>query len=344
MARTAAKLELVGSSANELLASTPEHLLAHFRLMVRIRAFEIAAEEAAMAGHIRGMIHSAVGQEAVAVGVCTNLRRTDLVTSTHRNHHHALAKGVDPIAMMAELFGRATGICKGKGGSMHIADLSVGMLGANGVVAASVAIAAGAAQGLQLQCSDAITVAFFGDGGINRGQCLEAMNYAAVYRLPVLLVCEDNGWAATTRAASVSAGPGVVARARALGVEAVAVDGNDVEAVENATWQLALEVRTGGGPRLLHCRTHRLRGHTCADKATYRDPSEVEAQWREDPIARCQRRLAALGVAEKAIAAAREDEEALIRRAVEAAKAAPWPGVSDALRDIQDVGAVGAVA
>jgi pyruvate dehydrogenase E1 component alpha subunit len=183
------------------LGSLPAPDLAEcYRQMVGIRCFECLAEEAAKAGHIRGMIHSAVGQEAVAVGVCHALRPGDLITSTHRNHHHALAKGIPARAAMAELLGRANGCCHGKGGSMHLADFAHGMVGANGVVGASAVIAAGIAQALRLKKSDRIAVAFIGDGAINRGQCLEAMNYAAVYRLPLLIVCEDNGWAATTRA------------------------------------------------------------------------------------------------------------------------------------------------
>jgi pyruvate dehydrogenase E1 component alpha subunit len=332
--------QLILERTDRLLArSGQQSLLELYRLMCRIRAFEIAAERAAAAGHIRGMIHSAVGQEAVAAGVCSNLRREDVVTSTHRNHHHALAKGVDPTAMMAELFGRRIGICKGKGGSMHVADFSVGMIGANGVVAASIAIAAGAAQALRMKGSDAISVAFFGDGGINRGQCLEAFNYAATYRLPMLLVCEDNGWAATTRTTSVSAGPGVVSRATALGIDAESVDGNDVDAVDQKTRALVDLIRTGSGPRLLHCATYRLRGHTCADRATYRPSSEVEANWRNDPIERCRELLHQSGAAATEIERIQAEEGDLIDKAVARSLAAAWPDASDAFMDIQTAGA-----
>lgn len=323
-------------SERDAPGASAERLTAGYRMMVRIRAFEVAAEESAAAGRIRGMIHSAVGQEAVATGVCQNLRGDDRLTSTHRNHHHALAKGVDPAAAMAELFGRATGVCRGKGGSMHIADFGVGLLGANGVVGASVAIAAGAAQGLRRQGADAIAVAFFGDGGLNRGQSLEAMHYAAVYRLPVLLVCEDNGWAATTPAEDVRAGRGALERAAALGVPGLGVDGNDVEAVDRVAATLIDEVRGGGGPRLLHCRTYRWRGHTAVDPARYRDPVEHAARLREDPIARCAARLHALGLAPEAVEALRVAEEQRIRAAVDAAERAPLPPPSEAFRDVQD--------
>jgi TPP-dependent pyruvate/acetoin dehydrogenase alpha subunit len=332
-------LERTGRRVDAKDHRSAERYLDLYRLMWRIRAFEIAAEKNAAAGHIRGMIHSAVGQEAIAVGVCRNLRQRDLITSTHRNHHHALAKGVDPIAMMAELFGRDTGVCKGKGGSMHIADFNVGMIGANGVVAASIAIAAGAAQALRMKGSDSITAAFFGDGGMNRGQCLEALNYVASYRLPVLLVCEDNGWAATTPTSTVSAGPGTTARAQALGVEASSVDGNDIEAVDQIVRALIGEIRGGAGPRLLHCRTYRLRGHTCADRATYRDQSELDARWKDDPIERCRLLLKELAVLPARIEAIQAEEDRLIARAVATSLASPWPDVSEAFLDIQSAGA-----
>ena len=315
-----------------------QRLLAHYQLMVRIRAFEEAAEEQCGAGLIHGMMHSAIGQEAVAVGVCANLRSDDVVTSTHRNHHHALAKGVDITGAMAELFGRSSGVCGGKGGSMHLADITVGMLGANGVVAASVAIAAGAAQGFLLQSSDAIAVAFFGDGGMNRGQCLEAMNYAAVYKLPLLVVCEDNGWSATTRISTVTAGPGFVARSEALGIPAVTIDGNDVELVDEAARIAVSQIRSGGGPRLLHCRTYRQRGHTMLDEASYRPEAEHRASLLQDPIRRCQKRLGELGVSDEDADAVRSQEQAVVQQAVESAATGPLPPAAEAYCDIQDAG------
>src|SRR5215210_2104996 len=183
-----------------------------YRTMARIRAFEETALTAHKGGEIPGPLHVSIGQEAVAAGICANLRKDDRLTSNHRGHGHALAKGADPDRMMAELYGRAAGSCGGKGGSMHIADFSVGMLGANGVVAGGIPIACGAAQGLKLMRSDAIAACMFGDGAINRGPFLEGMNWAALYKLPVLFVCEDNGVAAFTAAASVTAGPGIAAR------------------------------------------------------------------------------------------------------------------------------------
>ena len=225
--------------------------------MARIRAFELAAEVASQGGvqvlgaklndsaKVRGPLHLSIGQEAVAVGVCAHLERQDLLTSTHRGHGHTLAKGADMRRMMAELFGRADGFNGGKGGSMHIADFSVGMLGANGVVAAGLPIACGAAHALKLQGMPHVVACFFGDGATNRGPFLEALNWAAVYELPVLFVCEDNRYSATTSTRTLSAGPGALARAQSLGVPGEAVDGNDVAAVYRASARLLAEVQIG---------------------------------------------------------------------------------------------------
>ena len=226
-----------------------------YRMMRRIRAFEETALAAHKAGEIPGPLHVSIGQEAVAAGICMNLRRDDRITSNHRGHGHAIAKGADPTRMMLELYGREGGYCRGKGGSMHIADFSVGMLGANGVVAGGIPIAVGAAQGLKIQKSDAIVTCMFGDGAINRGPFLEGLNWAALYRLPVLFVCEDNGVAAFTRADSVTAGGGAGARAEAIGIKSTSADGNDALAVDHAAAEAVASVRRGDGPHLLHVRT-----------------------------------------------------------------------------------------
>ena len=244
---------------------------------------------------MRGPLHLSTGQEAVAAGVCHHLQRTDLLTSTHRGHGHTLAKGADTTRMMCELFGRASGSNGGKGGSMHIADFSVGMLGANGVVAAGLPIAVGAAHALKLRGSSAVVACFFGDGAINRGPFLEALNWAAAYRLPVLFVCEDNRWSATTDTATTTAGAGAAARAVALGVPAQSVDGNDVEAVCDAAGQLLDAVRGGAGPRLLHALTYRVKGHVSVDPAKYRDAEAHAAALEGDPIALASARYLAQG-------------------------------------------------
>jgi pyruvate dehydrogenase E1 component alpha subunit len=319
--------------------------------MVRIRAFEDAAEIASQGGvqafgtenagdvvRVRGPIHLSTGQEAIAAGVCAALQRADVLTSTHRGHGHTLAKGADSTRMMAELFGRATGYNKGKGGSMHIADFSVGMLGANGVVAAGLVIAVGAAHAIKLKGETSIAVAFFGDGATNRGPFLEALNWAAAYRLPVLFVCEDNGIAATTLSAPLTGGGGPSVRAEALGIPATMVDGNDVEAVAEAAARLVAEIRAGDGPRFLHAHTYRLKGHVSIDVAAYRDADEVRRAGERDPLKIARLRLVERGLAREADEIEAEAREE-IRAALAAAEAAPFPTVADAYLDIADTGA-----
>ncbi|HOB67449.1 thiamine pyrophosphate-dependent dehydrogenase E1 component subunit alpha [Ottowia sp.] len=326
-------------------------LLSLYRAMVRIRAFEDAAEIASQGGVaawgkeasstpalVRGPLHLSTGQEAVAAGVCAHLTPADLLTSTHRGHGHTLAKGADPAKMMCELFGRATGYNGGKGGSMHIADFSVGMLGANGVVAAGLPIAVGAAQGLKIRGVDAIAVCFFGDGAINRGPFMEALNWAVVYHLPVLFVCEDNRISATTASAPMTAGPGASARASAMGIAAVQVDGTDVQAVSNAAEALIREIRAGSGPRLLHALTDRHKGHVSVDPGTYRDPAAVAAALARDGIGRTRAQLVAQGCAAQVEQIERE-AQAEIDAAVATATAAPLPDPSAAYTDIQNTGA-----
>ena len=313
-------------------------LTAHHRTMLRIRAFEETAEAAAREGLVKGAIHLSIGQEAVASGVCANLRREDMISSTHRGHGHTIAKGADAAAMMKELFGRDGGSCGGKGGSMHIADFAVGMLGANGVVAAGLPIAVGAAHALKLQGRDLVSVCFFGDGAVNRGPFLEALNWARIYDLPVLFVCEDNQWASTTRTRDLTAGEGASARAAALGIAASVHDGNDVEAIDAASATLVAGIRAGGGPRLMHVHTYRLKGHTAADAGAYRSAEEVAARWQDDPLARLRARLAEFGVAEAELAASEAAARDEMRLAYEAAKAAPWPALSGAFEHVQDTG------
>ncbi|HZP79836.1 MAG TPA: thiamine pyrophosphate-dependent dehydrogenase E1 component subunit alpha [Pseudolabrys sp.] len=315
-------------------------LVGHYRTMARIRAFEETAVAAHKAGEIPGPLHVSIGQEAVAAGICINLRTDDRITSNHRGHGHAIAKGAEPRRMMAELYGRADGYCRGKGGSMHIADFSVGMLGANGVVAGGIPIAVGAAQGLKMQKSTAIVTCMFGDGAVNRGPFLEGLNWAALYKLPVFFVCEDNGVAAFTRAEAVTAGPGIVARAQALGVVAASVDGNDVMAIDAAAQAAVDAVRRGQGPHLLHVRTYRLLGHTSTDAAAWRPPTEVDAARAGEPIARLGGVLRERGVAAAELAKIDEEAHAEMAAARKAANEAAWPQPSVAFEDVQDTGAV----
>ncbi|MDM0106808.1 thiamine pyrophosphate-dependent dehydrogenase E1 component subunit alpha [Variovorax sp. J22R24] len=322
-----------------------------YRTMVRIRAFENAAETASQGGvsaygqqaaggaKVRGPLHLSTGQEAVPAGVCAHLAPADYLTSTHRGHGHTLAKGADLGRMMGELFGKATGFNGGKGGSMHIADFSVGMLGANGVVAAGLPIAVGAAHAQKLQKKDAITVCFFGDGAINRGPFLEALNWARVYQLPVLFVCEDNRWSATTASGPMTAGDGASARAEAMDIAATQVDGNDVFAVHAAAGRLVAEVRAGSGPRLLHALTYRVKGHVSVDPAAYRDPAELAAALETDPIAHARAQLMTDGITAATLAAIENEAHAEVDAALAAADAAPWPDASAAFTDVQTTGA-----
>ena len=330
-------------------------LLTLYRTMARIRAFEDAAEVASQGGvqawgleasatpaRVRGPLHLSTGQEAVAAGVCANLRRTDLLTSTHRGHGHTLAKGADMTAMMCELHGRATGCNGGRGGSMHIADFAVGMLGANGVVAAGIPIATGAAHALKLNPRnatppDAIVACFFGDGAINRGPFLEGLNWAQVYALPVLFVCEDNRIAATTPTAAMTAGAGAAARAAALDMPVLQVDGNDVEAVDAAAAGLVARVRAGA-PALLHAVTYRFKGHVSVDAGAYRDAAEVAQARAGDPLLRTRAALAALG-ADGDVQRIDADVQREIAAALAAAYAAPWPVAANAYTEVQDTGA-----
>ena len=319
--------------------------------MARIRAFENAAEEASRGGvaafgatlgeeaMVRGPLHLSTGQEAVAAGVCANLEAQDLLTSTHRGHGHTIAKGASIERTMAELFGRATGFNGGKGGSMHIADFSVGMLGANGVVAAGIPIAVGAAHAIRIRGGSELVACFFGDGAINRGPFLEGLNWACIHALAVFFVCEDNRWSATTASGPMSAGDGTLARARAIGVEGEVVDGNDVAALDAAAARLVAQIRGGGGPRLLHAITYRVKGHVSVDAAAYRDAAEVDRAIEQDPLRRCAARLLAAGVAQARLETIGADAREEVARAVRLAAAAPWPDADAAFTDIQDTGA-----
>jgi len=315
-----------------------------YRTMARIRAFENAAEEASRGGvaafgaslsqaQVRGPLHLSTGQEAVAAGVCANLLKEDFITSTHRGHGHTLAKGASMERMMCELFGRATGFNRGKGGSMHIADFSVGMLGANGVVAAGIPIAVGAAHAIRIRGEKRIVVCFFGDGAVNRGPFLEGLNWAAIHRLPVLFVCEDNRWSATTSTDTMTAGEGALARARAIGVPGEEVDGNDVFAVNEKSLTLINKIRGGAGPRFLHAITYRFKGHVSVDPAAYRDGEEVSRALESDPLTFAEKRLSSDEVGK--IKQEAEDE---VKKALEVAAAAPWPPAVEAYQDVQDTG------
>ena len=327
-------------------------LLTLYRMMARIRAFENAAEIASQGGVqawglatsatpalVRGPLHLSTGQEAVAAGVCANLTREDLLTSTHRGHGHTMAKGANVNRMMGELFGKASGTNHGKGGSMHIADFSVGMLGANGVVAAGLPIAVGAAHALKIRQRQEIVACFFGDGAVNRGPFLEALNWAVVYTLPVFFICEDNRISATTPTGPMTGGSGVTARAESIGVPSLSVDGNDVEAVDAAAARLVALVRSGAGPRLLHAVTYRFKGHVSVDPGAYRDPAEVALALTSDPLILARVKLIERGVCADEIRALDDAAKYEIDAAMAQAAAAPSPEPAAAYTDVADTGA-----
>ena len=306
-----------------------------FRRMARIREFDTAVPIMIKMGRIRGTAHSAIGQEAVAVGTCFALRPTDRITSTHRGHGHAIAKGVAVELMMAELFGRATGCCGGKGGSMHIADFSVGMLGANGIVGGGFGIATGAALGLRMQGSDAVVVCFFGDSAINQGAFLENANYAAIHRLPVVYLCEDNGFAMSMRSGRSTALEHIADRAAAFGFPGVSVDGMDVVATHRAVADAVERARSGGGPTLVVAACYRFSGHHVGDPEDYRTADEAAAWQARDPLTTFRERLAAAAILDPVAAAAIVDEERRrVAASVETAEAAPFPDLATAWTDI----------
>lgn len=314
-----------------MAASSPELLLELLEKMVLIRRFEERAAQLRAAGLVPGFLHPCIGQEAVAVGVCAALRDGDVVTSTHRGHGHLLARGADPARMYLELFARREGYNHGKGGSLHMTDASLGFLGANGIVGAGIPLAVGAALELRRRGSGAVAVSFFGDGATNEGAFHESLNLAGVWRLPVVFVCENNLYGEFTRQDRHQAVRDVAVRASGYGIAGRIVDGNDVEAVLDATAEAADLARSGGGATLLEAKTYRHRGHFEGDMGRYRPREEVEAWLARDPIALAEKRLGELGVEASAIEARRRAVEERLDKAIEAATAGTHPEPSEAL-------------
>jgi len=307
--------------------------------MERIRAFEQQAIKAAEDKLVLGAIHPSIGQEGAGAGVVKALRNDDILLSTHRGHGHTLAKGTDHLAMMRELLGREGGCCGGKGGSMHIADFNVGMLGANGVVGANIVIATGAAHGIKLQGDDRVVCCIFGDGAINRGTFLEGLNWAKVFNLPVLFVCEDNQYSASTKTENMTAGEGATARAIGLGLAAQKIDGNDILGVLNTTRECIARIRSGGGPELLQTITYRQTGHTSGDPAAYRPEGEADKMIASnDPIVRLRETLKMAGVGEADMDKIHNQAQEEMKQALKDATASPWPRVETVFDDVQDIG------
>jgi pyruvate dehydrogenase E1 component alpha subunit len=305
-----------------------EDLLRMWRSMILIRRMEESLADLVKTGDIPGPLHLSIGQEAVPVGVCANLLDSDYITSTHRGHGHFLAKGGDPKAFMAEIFGKATGVCAGKGGSMHIADLSHGILGANAVVGSNIPIAAGAALAAQLEGRGRLAVAFFGDGAANQGALQESLNIAALWKLPLLFICENNGWSEYSPTKTVTSGQ-IVDRGTALGVRAESVDGNNVLAVYEVAHVAVRRARDGEGPTLVEALTYRTSGHTATEAAfiaPYRDQAEVDSWKARDPIQRLTAQmLAKKFVTETALRKIEEEVEETINAAYEFALQSPLP-------------------
>lgn len=311
--------------------TTPQGAREALEAMWTIRRFEEALEDLYSRGMLHGTNHLSIGQEAVAVGACSAIEDGDLITSTHRGHGHCIGHGADPMRMMAELLGREDGYCRGRGGSMHIADVANGNLGANGIVAGSMTIAVGAALSQRRLGTDQLVVCFFGDGAANEGSFHEALNLAAVWQLPVLFLCENNQYGMSMAVDRSTAGGSVAARGAAYGLDGVEVDGNDVVAVFEAVRDAATAVRAGG-PALLEAVTYRYRGHSKSDRNLYRTQDEIE-QWRteRDPIARFEGRSRDEGwLDEDGVAAARDAARERVRAAVKEAARSPEPSV-DAL-------------
>ena len=304
-------------------------------MMVRIRAFELKLAELVRDLVIKGTLHPYVGQEAVATGVCFALRAADYITSNHRGHGHALAKGADMNRMMAELLGRQTGYCKGKGGSMHIADLDLGMLGCNGIVGGGIGITAGAALSATLRGTDQVSVGFFGDGAANTGIAHEAMNLAATWRLPAVFVCENNQYALSMPYTDAVAAPDIASRGAGYGMPGEVVDGNDVLAVWEATRRAVARARQGDGPTLLECKTYRWLQHSLRVKGPDR-PADEEAAWKARcPIAKLRDQLVEEGLLDRAgfsgIESAATTE---VQDAVVFALASPEPTPDEIEKDI----------
>ncbi|HEY5903870.1 MAG TPA: thiamine pyrophosphate-dependent dehydrogenase E1 component subunit alpha [Anaerolineales bacterium] len=328
------------SESAETVAVRPgdvEQLLHAYEQMSKIREFEERVNELYMKALMPGLAHLYSGQEAVAVGVCEALRRNDYITSTHRGHGHCLAKGASVDRMFAELLGKEAGFCKGKGGSMHIADPDSGNLGANAIVGGSMGIATGAALSAKMRGSDQVAVCFFGDGAVAQGLLYEVMNMAALWKLPIIYVCENNNYSEYTHRSETLSGE-ITDRARAFGLHAETVDGQDVQQVQETMQRLVERARRGEGPAFLECITYRYYGHHVGDiNRTYYRPKEEEQDWREnrDPLTLLESRLIGQGLADTAIFdRIRSDVKAEVEAGMEFALNAPFPAAGEVTEDV----------
>ncbi|MEE4350199.1 MAG: thiamine pyrophosphate-dependent dehydrogenase E1 component subunit alpha [Pacificimonas sp.] len=310
------------SLVNEQAVPDPTTLMQMYERMLLIRKSEEKLGELFAAGELPGGVHLYIGQEASGVGVCTHLNDSDAITSTHRGHGHYLAKGGELRAMIAEIYGKADGVCGGMGGSMHVADVSKGILGANGIVGGGFGIAAGAAWAARLDNEGAVAVCFIGDGAANQGTFMEALNIATLWKLPLVIVCENNGWSEYSATETVTAGE-LGDRARAFKIPVYDVDGNDVVAVWRAAGTAISRARSGDGPSFIETRTYRLRGHTEAEvhflSEDYRTEAEIAKWSKRDPLDFARQQLRDAGVTDDTIAAAEDRVAEQVTRDAEAA-------------------------
>ncbi|MDY0243047.1 MAG: pyruvate dehydrogenase (acetyl-transferring) E1 component subunit alpha [Rhodospirillaceae bacterium] len=316
-------------------AKTNKEAIKYYREMLKIRDFETKASELFSQGLIAGNLHTSIGQEAVPVGACAALKASDFAVSTHRGHGHSVAQGAKLDLMMAELFGKATGYCKGKGGSMHIADVSLGVLGANGIVGAGLSIGTGSALASKIKGTDEVTIVFFGDGASNEGTFHESLNMASAWKLPCVYVCENNQYGISTDIHRVTAVKDIAVRAKAYDMPGVTVDGNDVFAVLQAVSTAVERARRGEGPSLVECKTYRHRGHYEGDPQTYKPKEEVEAWKKLDPIVRLRKEIIESGMAsETEIVDLEKEVAAEVEAAATFAKESPWPEADQVTADV----------
>jgi len=317
-----------------------ELLLDLYHTMVRIRMFESRVRDLALANEIPGFVHVSIGEEASATGVCAAMRPTDRITSTHRGHGHLIAKGGRVAQMMAEIYGKRTGYCKGKGGSMHIVDFSIGILGANGIVGAGLPIATGSALAAVIAGRDDVTGCFFGDGASNEGTFHESLNLAAVWKLPVVFVCENNGFGEFTPMQTVTSVKDIAVRAQAYGIPGLIVDGNDVVEVYRQASEAFARARAGEGPTLLECKTYRWEGHVVGEQAflgsgAYRSEQEIEEWKKRCPLIRFEKFAAESGrISAQDLKKIREETEAELEGAVKFARESPLPDPSEVTDDV----------
>ena len=314
---------------------TKDKLIQIHKKMLQIRLFEEKVFELYGQNLVPGTIHLYAGEEAIAVGVCSALKKDDYITSTHRGHGHCIAKGADLKRTMAEILGKKTGYCKGKGGSMHIADFSIGMLGATAVVGAGLPIAVGAGLSIKLRKTNQVVACFFGEGASNQGTFHESINMASTWKLPVIFICENNLYAMGTRQSTVMNIENIADRATAYGIPGVVVDGNDALAVYEATQKAVERARKNEGPTLIECKTYRHKGHSRVDPAKYRPKKEVEEWLAKDPIKRFKEKLLQTNIlTETEIQKIEKEVSAEIEEATNFAIESPYPKPEEALEDV----------